>query len=257
VTAHGVKSPVWQLVKQRAGLRLAELRAAIDVSRPADGLADLRLGGDSLRGARVLGIEFPSVREGETAGLAECYVRGADLAAVYRESESWPVRVDAVWRADVPSASDGPVATLKLLVSVRAHVLDSRPELWVESVVPASEVLRLADAEPARFETVRDTSPLNIDRGEGAGCLVFRLPESDVSYAEMVHPADFLESRLEREGTLDRAVRVRHRLFSCPLEKGIVLRARVCGVLLARGQDTQLAAEFHAAFAAEEPPLGT
>jgi hypothetical protein len=51
-------------------------------------------------------------------------------------------------------------------------------------------------------------------------------------------------------------VRVRHRLFSFPLEKGIVLRARVCGALLPREQDAQLAAECYATFAAEEPPLG-
>ena len=80
--------PVWQLAEHTARLRLAQLAAAIDLSRPADGLVDFQVGADSLGGACLLGIEIPPLPAGNPQALAECYVRGADLVAVYEESKT-------------------------------------------------------------------------------------------------------------------------------------------------------------------------
>jgi hypothetical protein len=72
----------------------------------------------------------------------------------------------------------------------------------------------------------------------------------------MVHPADFHRDEVHAL-TPEGRVRIEHHLFAQALEKGVLLRARVRGVFLARDGDLQLAAEVYRAFAAAEPPLGT
>jgi hypothetical protein len=73
----------------------------------------------------------------------------------------------------------------------------------------------------------------------------------------MVHPADFQHDELLRNSVQQQAAYLRHRLFPEPLEKGVILRARVRGVFVPRDGDTQIAAECFDAFAATEPPLST
>jgi hypothetical protein len=250
-------SPVWQLAGHRARLQVGRLEGAIDVSRPADGLAGLRLEAESLGEARLLGIEIPPRRPGGTSSPVECHVRGGDLMTAYQGSEIWPVWVDALWRAEASSVSNGPLAVLELVVSVRTDLSDSRPELAVQSALPAMEVLRLVDEEAARFDALAPTGPWKIEPTAGPGCLVFRLPGSRLSYAEMVHPLDFHHDELTRPEDLSRPAVLRHRLFPEGFEKGVILRARLRGVFLPQSDDTGMAVELYAAFAAEEPPLGT
>ncbi|MFH1923571.1 MAG: hypothetical protein ABIP48_27240 [Planctomycetota bacterium] len=253
-----MNSCLWQLDRHNAQLRVAQLTAAIDLSNPAVGLSGLCLSGNSLGDARVLGIEMPSFPVGRADALAESLVRGADLVADYEESENWPVRVEAVWRAGDRSTSSGALAIIELVISVRTHRLESRPELVVQSALPTTDVLRLADQDTAQFDSIGREGPCVIKPAGGPGCLLFRFPasESSPSYAEMVHPADFVEDRLRVVGESAPSVELRHRLFPGPLEKGVILRARVCAVFCRRDDDAQTAAQCYAAFSAAEPPLG-
>jgi len=245
----------WKIDRQGARLQVARLAATIDLAAPAGGLVGLRAGNDRLENAALLGVEAPSSAAGDGKSLRERRVRGSLLTAAYRGSEDWPIGVEATWRAESPSASNAPLLTLTLVVSVETQVLEARPELAVASVLPTTNVSRLVDAPSPRFESVGGEFPWVIEPSGGPGCLLFRLSQSDLSYAEMVHPLDFLESRLQG-GTGPRpAVRLRHRLFGGSLEKGVILRARVCGVLLPRDGDARIAAECYARFAAAEPPL--
>ncbi len=136
----------------------------------------------------------------------------------------------------MPAAAGGPetAPAVDLVVSMRTELLESQPRLAVHSRLPAGEVLELAD-----------------------GCWLFRFPRHEISYAEMVHPADFQGSELDYVAERDRAVEVRHRLFVEHLEKGVILRARVRGALLRRHDDAALAAAVYAAFASADPPLGS
>ena len=249
--------PLWQLDRHHARLELDPLEGTIDLSRPGEGLGALRLQSGRLADARLLGIAIPSLSAGDADSVVECYVRGTDLVAVYRESEHWPVQVEARWRAGSRSTPDGPLTTVELAVSVHTALLDSRPELSVQSVLPTEGVRRLVDQSTARFELLDPHGPASIHPGDGPGCLLFRLPESTLSYVEMVHPADFLEDHLEGGVGSGPTVLVRHRLFGGRLEKGVILRARVCGAFLPRDGDLQSAAACFAGFAATELPLGT
>jgi hypothetical protein len=249
-------APSWQLDGQHARLQLDRLAGAIDLSRPGDGLAALEFDGHRLGAAGILGVAIPCSPAGDPQSVVESYVRGTDLVASYRESQDWPIRVEARWRAGAPPTPGAPLAAFELAVSVQTAVLDCLPELSVRSALPAQSVWRLADGAAARFETLGRARPSCFGAQEGPACLLFRLNGSALSYVEMVHPADFLEDRLEDDGGSSATVTVCHRLFGGRLEKGVILRARVWGAFLPRDNDMPVAAECSAGFAAAELPLG-
>jgi hypothetical protein len=254
-------SAPWQLKESVAQLQLGALSALITPSRPIDGLTSVIIRGHHLAAARLLGIAIGRPIENPAASAIENYVRGADMIVAYEDSSRSPVRVDAVWRAVASTAieNDASLAAVDLIVSVRTHLLDMHPDLSVESVVPSSDVFRLSTSHSAACEplVMTDKASAAIEPESGSGCLLFRLPGVDFSYAEMVHPADFQHDELSRGVTNDGTFRIAHRLFCTSLEKGVILRARVRGVFLDRHDDARAAAACYAAFAAADPPLGT
>ena len=137
-------------------------------------------------------------------------------------------------------------------------MLDSRPDLAVQSVLAIRECLRLVNPAAPRFQPVEvSQSHAELAWESGPGCLLFHLPQDDHSYVEMVHPADFQHDELASGPGGGLHVRASHRLFHDPLEKGVLLRGRVRGIFLPRCNDLAVAAQAYAEFAAEEPPLGT
>lgn len=265
-----MSAPCWRLQRFEARLELERLTARLDLSQPADGLRDIRLAATTpttLRaapeqcpapaGMHVLGIDIPSRQPLDRQAIVESYVRGADLVTAYGESEAWPVRVDATWRAMPPSDACRTLASIDLVVSVRTELLDTRPELAVQGAIPTGEVLRLVDADSFRLQRLPLESSLPLGPGEGPGCLLFRPSGVDSSYVEMVHPTDFQRDELRAAGNRRRHVQIRHRLFPQPLEKGVIFRARVRGVFCRRSDDTRVAAAVYAAFAEAEPPLSS
>jgi hypothetical protein len=250
-------SAPWQFEKSSAALHLGALSANLASSQPDDGLTNVIVGENPLAQARLLGIALGQVIE--AADAVECYVRGADMIVVYEESSRWPVRVDAVWRAVAATAPAEVLAAVDLIVSVRTHLLDMRPDLAVESIVPAGDVFRLSDSRSAACEplALADQRPTVLSPATGPGCFLFRFPDAQFSYIEMVHPDDFEHDEIGRRDTGDGSLRATHRLFRASLEKGVILRARVRGVFVDRRDDARTAAACYAAFAAADPPLGT
>ncbi len=248
-------SIAWRLEKHTARLKCDRFSATVDLTQPAEGMVEVCAGGCRLGGCRLLAVAMPSFPVGDADSLIERYVRGAELVGAYKESADHPVRVDVLWRAVGPNAGGRFVAAVELVVSVRTHVLEGCAELAVQSDVPACDTLRLTDADAAKYRP--SAPPLRMDPREGPGCLLFRLPDAELSYAEMVHPIDFREDELSSDPASAGPLRVRHRLFSTRLEKGVILRARVRGVFLPRQDDLRTAAACYRAFAAAEPPLNT
>jgi hypothetical protein len=249
---------VWRLETHSAHLRSGGLKATLDLLRPSEGLGEVcPAGGVRLTGARLLGVAMAWYWPGESRSCAERYVRGMQLTAAYEEPSERPARVDASWRVLCGKPPDEWIATVELAVSVRTSALECQPELAAESRLSASETLRLRDAESVGYERLTETpqTPLDVNSDEGPGCLLFRLAGTEVSYAEMIHPADFRHSRLWGSSDVAGELCVRHRLFSGRLEKGVILRARVRGVFLPRRRDTQVAAACYSAFGATGPPL--
>jgi hypothetical protein len=264
-----IAQPCWFLESSLATLRIGPLVATIDLARPVLGLNAVRYHSQPLA-LSLLALEAPAIAQLDGTSLLERYVQWDNLVAAYRESPSWPVRVDGRWRAAV----EGPLTVLDLVVSARTPLLDSRPEMAVQSTVEATGAWRLVSADPSRFEpwsagpgpqespgasaglsSSTDNTVGQANRGS-PGCLLFRLPGDAWSCAAMAHPADFTRVELAAGAGEPRAFRLAYRLFAGRLEKGVILRARVRCLLLPRDSDLSLAAAHYASFMAAEPPLG-
>jgi len=118
----------------------------------------------------------------------------------------------------------------------------------------------LADAANVKFTGIvpPTADPEPEDSPLAPHCYLFRFPGRQYSYAEMVRPADARQSNWEgwlHDG--DYRMELRHELFAERLEKGVILRARVLGVLLDRKDDMAAAIGHWRSFLKEALPLTT
>jgi len=255
---------LWKLQSHLARLKIDRLTANLDLRRPDTGLFGLSPGEDRSCDAHLLAVQFPPLRyppssEGHEFAPTECFARHTDLLASYLASTTWPVRVDALWRAPSAAPSEGFATAIELVVSVQTERLASRPELVVHSRIATGEVLHLIDADSATCQALEPSKgdPIDLRPDGGAGCLLFRLQGDELTYVEMIHPADFRSDQLDRDPEDGRFVRIGHHLFHEPLEKGVIRRARIRGIFLPRKDDERLAAACHASWAASEPLIAT
>jgi hypothetical protein len=163
------------------------------------------------------------------------------------------MRSQIYWR--VAPTTNATAAAIESLISVQTSLLDSCPTLVSSSELVVGSAFRLQGAGfESTVEIAAAARGTTFDHSAEPGGFLFRL-EHDVSYAELVHPADCERSRVEIDGA-GRA-RLSHELFPSRLEKGVILRARVLGVLLPRAGDREAAAKHFAAFLAADLPLTT
>jgi hypothetical protein len=252
----------WRLDQRRATLDLGSLGALIDLDQPGLGLQNLKLAGSLIDVGQLLGVELPL---GDSAGdrLVEAYCRGDDLIATYCDIAQPSFRWQVYWRA-LPKRFPQAIMAIETIVSVQTGLLDSSPQLTLRSVLPANAAAAWramaggAEVRCDRFDT--GATDHGITAAEGWGCFSFELPSGIASYVEMVHPADFDSSTVESlaggPGALPaRGVSLRHALFRERLEKGVILRARVLGMLLPEWPTCGTIADLRRAFVDEELPL--
>jgi hypothetical protein len=179
--------------------------------------------------------------------------RGGDLAVTYADRPQQAMRAQIYWRA-ASHERRGAIAAVELVVSVETSLLDSNPSIAASSHVPAEESLALVDPRSGTFARVADLTAHGTPTNQPAGYLL-RVPGGKLSYAEIVHPGDAHASdcAIAQQGTH----RLGHRLFAARLEKGVILRARVLGLVLDRSGDENAVIEHYAAFEASALPLTT
>jgi hypothetical protein len=252
-------SHLWQADDSKMCLRLERFSAIVDPLDPAKGLHGLLADRQVLSHGQLLQIDLPFLNLPCTSSSVDCYVRGGDLVATYPEETQTAVRAQIYWRAASHPIANA-LAAIEVVASVQTSLLDSCPTITTRSEVVASEAFQLVSLERGAFADLI-AKP---DRSEVSGssdfpqCYLFRLPSSKYSYAEMVHPVDAHDSNWDGwlQGT-DFRLQLSHRLFRERLEKGVILRARVLGVLLDRDGDQDATARHYAAFLNEELPLTT
>ncbi len=250
---------VWQDVAGHlARMQLERCAFSVDWHDPRNGLSEARLDGQVLSDFHPLGPELVAVGPAEIAAT-EHYVRGGDLVATYPNRPAEGLRTQVYWRAGT-HPPDGAIAAIELVVSVQTALLDSCPKLAFASHLHASEALRMTDSQSGSFTSVVPPSA-EADPDSIAGaphCYVFRLPGRQYSYIEMIHPADVQCSSWD--GWLHGAhyrLQLRHELFVDRLEKGVILRARVLGVMVDRRDDKAAALRHWQRFLTDELPLTT
>jgi hypothetical protein len=84
---------------------------------------------------------------------------------------------------------------------------------------------------------------------------LFRSPTAKTSFAEVVHPSDFVSAEVHSDAARPWLVDVR--LFPERLEKGVIRRARICGWFLPAENDLETAVELAKRFVDEPLPLTT
>jgi hypothetical protein len=238
----------WNLVDTNA--RLADLlQARVDLLRPEKGLYGVAHGNLPLKGWRLLRIAPPPGTTTRGDGLLDGYARGPDLVATYAQTAHRNVRSQYYWR----SIGNGEYCGIELILSVQTSLLDSQPAMHVESQLGRGEVVRLMDLGTRRFVSVPGGANHSATVADGTGLLLMRPEEWDeLSYAEMVHPSDFVRADVSADNS---GVKLRTELFPESLEKGVIRRARMRALIIARSADEAVAAGLWSDFTAAAPPL--
>ena len=241
----------WQLEDNRATLRDHPFNAQVLLETPQAGLCDFQGPASRNSGSldtsgsptniRPLCIALPGEPDLKAA-LSDAYVRREDLVAVYEESPARPFRTQVYWHA-IPTSMKGQLhGGVEVVVSIDTSQLDMTSECSIHTDFPAGELLRLRDTDACRFDTVpaESNEAVTFRKEEGPGVFLFRPPNADWSYAEVVHATDFSEAQLSRAAA-DRPRRLTYNLFHRWMEKGVIVRSRMRGVFLSR-QDDEAAA---------------
>lgn len=214
-----------------AGLDLDQPRSGITIADRAQGPADTLLGLDLRSDYR----------------LADHWVRGTDVTAVYESVDGRRLRTTAMWRLH---PSDGATRAWELVASAQTSLLQSDSVLAVVSEIEASDVLwgtckngvvnwRTAPSPEA-------TCVIAKRRGEtGAAAM---------SVLVAAHPGDSRRMTVRKDG--ERTL-IECWLFSTMLEKGVLLRSRVLSAIGPSADSRDWAENIVADFAASPPVLTT
>ncbi|MCG8448167.1 MAG: hypothetical protein MI725_01130, partial [Pirellulales bacterium] len=178
-----------------------------------------------------------------TNSTNEFFVRGNDLVTNFAQTNEQPFSCQIYWRATLQSSD---VILLDTIISVQTELLESFPQIAVETQLESDEAWLVSDTQTAK----QLTGPAD---GNEPGCILLRAAEAGWSYAEMAHPDDGETWQIDKNATSNFAL---HRqLGGAFLEKGVIRRMRVRGAFLPRENDLELAAGCFASLVAELPPL--
>ena len=244
---------MWRIDHTQASLSVPKLSASINLGRPDSGLMDIVWQGSPIPGARLLQVHRP--RAEAVQQLVDAYVRGPDLIAAYESRLGGAVAMQLAWR--FRDWADLGLAGLELIVSVQTDLLDDDPELALASELPCCEVWQAGDSQATTLRRAGGSEPDSRGPCLGAGLFAYRFTNSPGSYLEMLQPTDLGRADCE-PGTAPGTVRSRWRLFEERLEKGVIRRARACGLLcLHSPPDDAVAGECYRRWLASETPLST
>lgn len=254
----------WTLKGTTGSFSSPGFEAVVDVCQPQRGLLRCAVDGNSTPGTflsiardrRGHSIDHGRAEsDGWPLSVCETYVRGGDLVATYSPVEDWPYAPQIYWRAGQLDAVENVRGSLALLISVQTDLLDTHPHINVVSQIEAEEVLQVAlvDELRHRTKTLPQNAATTVFPENKPCCLVWRLKNSRLSYAEIMHASDFrqLDVRLGAKGSTI----ANWCVFADFLEKGVIWRARLQSAFLPRERDIELAAACCRSLERRPPPL--
>jgi len=201
-----------------------------------------------------------------TESLAETYIRGGDFVATFTESRADRVAPQLYWRALF--VKEFRAAQIELIVSVRTNLLDSSPASRAHSLVylnanplhatsldaPHFDGIEMFPVRPGEIATWRPVIKFDTSKSR-QHLFVFRIPEHGLSFAQMVHPSDFVAAELAADMQLNYSLSAT--LFPERLEKGVIRRGRICGWFMPAENDLETAVQLARQFVDEPLPLTT
>jgi|tagenome__1003787_1003787.scaffolds.fasta_scaffold20922815_3 hypothetical protein len=241
------QSTPWSLHGTIGQLTSGNFSAAVDAAKPQAGLRHQSLDHGQSR-CSFLCVSRESTHSSSLAWplpVVEAYVRGDDCVACYGPTDNWPYSPQLYWHANTLSEVERSLTSMSLLVSVQTHLLDTLPRIVVTSQFPSGETHFIATGENEGAEIVPIESDCALHPTGAVSCTLHRHRSAPVSYAQIVAATDFRQLRFDRDPV--NHMSAKWELFADFLEKGVIRRARVHGVLLPRENDIELALECCAA----------
>jgi len=206
--------------------------------------------GQDIPGVSVLCSAGPTQCAG-ILDVAERYVRGNDFIATCRPAGEHRIAPQIYWRASFHPAVNA--VRIELVISAQTDLLDSGPAWSISSILRDSGLFYSnLHAEPSFIEISRAEHNFVRQAESAAHLFVFRVPGLGISYAQMVHPSDFVSAHAPLEQTPHL---VQATLFPEHLEKGVIRRARICGWFLPAENDLETAVALARQFVDEPLPL--
>jgi len=243
----------WQLTSSRAQWHSDSLTLAFDWAQPEFGLGLTHASLPTACTPRLFGLILPVRQESEDPSRLPLFACGNLLSATYDAAESFPVQINVAWRVGAPSPHSS-LMIVDAVFSISTEKLNAQGRFAIRSVLPAVEVLTAAGPLDTACWKTWTPAPEDPPCETESPAVLFRLPGETFSYLEIADPVDSRCCRLSGQGPatvgLDRG------LFATTLEKGVILRARVRGVLLDQAEDVRSAGAAYADFVGSAPPLG-
>jgi hypothetical protein len=241
---------VWNLSGNYAHLKIGELRATVDITRPAQGLHQVFVRGQPLTDAYLLAAQYAQSEPNAEQPLADSFIRGNDLVLTYAPTPTRPVRMQVYWRALAEADASNCAGGVEMQVSVQTNLLDAWPALIIKTQLAEAVVAPIdCDSVPASLLPVQ-ASALR----PKADCWLCHPRDAGWSYVEMAHPADVERAELQHSAA---GAELSHYLFSDSLEKGVILRARARGIFVPTTGDEGTARNLYLRFLAAPLPLTT
>jgi hypothetical protein len=189
--------------------------------------------------------------------LHDWYVRGRDLVAQFEKTPAQRISPQIYWRAE--DLKEFSAARVEMILSMQTELLDSAPQAQVHSFSHGGELWHADSIAKPNFQPLaRESHGLEFvaQRNSHEQLFVFRDGERRVSYAQLVHPTDFVSARVVTDHTPGRWG-VASTLFPERLEKGVIRRGRICGWFLPAENDLEIAVKLARQFVDEPLPLTT
>ncbi len=231
---------LWQLNDLQATTSLGGGTGKLALNQPENGFDWRRSGGPSL-----CLFELPHLAtDGESI---EAYVRNEDLVVNYGKRGMLPFDHQVYWKR----SQTGEIDQLECIVAAQTASLDAHSQLSTcTRGSGCREIFHLPDHQSEGLARVESTTTLT--PGVSTGCLLIRF--GPLSYIEMIQPSDFLSVRVEwsREHSDFSLTRP---IFDRSLEKGVIVRARACGVWADASMDEVQMRAAYEAFLADPLPL--
>lgn len=230
----------WALEDCVARLHCNAVSARVDIARPHLGVEDVQVDSVTIDG-NLLALTPSGAAAAWPASVADAYVRGLDLVAVYAGDENWPYAPQVYWSATHRESNSETLASLALVVSIQTDLLDTHPRIDVRSSLCAEDALMISVIGDDLLVDSHVGGVQGIDPRASACGILWRLPGGELSYAEVMPTSDFRQLAVGR--TANGEIQSGWELFAEFLEKGVIRRARLQSVFMPRENDVQLVAE--------------
>lgn len=227
----------WNIQNNAGRLSTDALGGVVDLNQPGDGLSEISAFGHTIAGCQLFGLYHDITQPRPISGpVVDRFVRQDDLFVRYGQTDQQRFSPSVYYHAQLLAEQ---AVGIRLIASIQTDLLDTHPDLVTQTICPGGEIQKLVDANEPRWNLIQD-GEADFTEHEAPHCLLIRPANSKLSFAEMIHPADFRGASLRRESHGDAThIKLQSLLLDRWMEKGVILRARAQALFVPREHDEQ------------------